>query len=720
MKHTERNFVPEYLRKYRRKRAAKLWAALAAATLVSIPAADTADANAPVDAPADASAEPAKRADVMDMDLEALMKMQVTSVSRKSERLSDAAAAIYVITQEDIRRSGATSIPEALRLSPGLEVARQDAHTWAISSRGFNDEFASKLLVLVDGRTVYTPLVASVNWDVQDYPLEDIDRIEVIRGPGATVWGANAVNGVINIRTKSAKETQGLLVTGGGGTEDRGFGTLRYGGKIGENAYYRVYGKFLDRDSSELRGGGDANDGWWMTRGGFRLDWYPSEQNLLTLQGDIYGGDLGQTIIVPTVTPPYAAALTDDVETTGGNVLTRWTHEFSPESELALKLYYDNQDRDRVVYAEKRDTFDADLQHHFQIGERNDIVWGFGYNVTSDSLNNTPYVSFNPADRTTVVYSAFLQDEITVIEDRLRLTLGSKIEHHDYTGWEVQPSGRLSLNITDKQTSWFAASRAVSTPARAEDDIRINRYVFPPGTTPPGAPGPVPVPALLSLLGSREMDSKELLAFEWGYRIQPHHRVSFDLATFYNIYDKERSLEAQAPDFSNVPAYLEQPFVINNMLEGETYGFELASTWQPTDWWRIRANYTFLKMNLHKEAGSTDPLNEQAEGDSPEHQVGIRSLMDLPHNIELDTGLRYVDSLDLRRRFVALPGEDLRIPGYVVGDVRIGWRPNYNWEISIACQNLFNKEHQEFAPSFLGTQETLVETSVYAKVTFRY
>jgi iron complex outermembrane receptor protein len=716
MKKTERGFVPEYIQKYRRKRMAKILTAMAAVTMFSGYAAE----DAPATTHPTGSTGVRNGADVMDLDLEQLMNLTVTSPSRKSERLSDAASAIFVITQEDIRRSGVTSIPEALRLSPGLEVARQDSHTWAISSRGFNDEFASKLLVLVDGRTVYTPLVASVNWDVQDYPLEDIDRIEVIRGPGASVWGANAVNGVINITTKSAKETQGLLITGGGGTEDQGFGNLRYGGKIGENAYYRVYGKYSNRDSSELRGGGDANDSWWMSRGGFRLDWNPNEKNLFTLQGDIYTGELGQTINVPLVTPPFGASLTDDVDTTGGNILGRWTHDFSADSELALKLYYDNQDRDRIVYAEKRHTFDFDLQHRFLLGERNDIVWGFGYNVTSDSLNNTPYVSFDPADRTTVVYSAFLQDEITLIEDRLRLTLGSKIEHNDYTGWEVQPSGRLSLNITDKQTSWFAVSRAVSTPARAEADMTLNRYLFPTGSTPPGSPGPVPAPVLLSLTGSDEMDAKELIAFEWGYRIQPHQRVTFDLATFYNIYDKERSLEAGAPDMSNFPGYIVQPYGINNLIDGETYGFELASTWQATDWWRIRANYTFWKLNLHKEEGSTDPLNEAAENDSPEHQIGIRSLMDLPHNLEFDTGLRYVSSLDMRRRFVAAPGEDLDIPGYVVGDVRIGWRPNYNWEVSIVGQNMFDKEHQEFAPSFLGTQETLVETSVYGKVTFRY
>ena len=719
MKKTTRTFIPDFIRKYRRKRVAKLLAALAAVTMVSGYAADVEPANSTGNAATGAEKLHNGRP-LTEISIEELMTLPVRSVSRKTERLSDAASAIFVITQEDIRRSGVTSIPEALRLSPGLEVARQDAHTWAISSRGFNDEFASKLLVLVDGRTVYTPLVASVNWDVQDYPLEDIDRIEVIRGPGATVWGANAVNGVINITTKSAKETQGLLITAGGGLEDRGFGTLRYGGQIGENAYYRVYGKFHDRDSSELRGGGDANDSWWMSRGGFRLDWEPNDPNLFTLQGDIYAGELGQTIGVPLVTTPFFASLSDDVETTGGNILGRWTHTFSADSELALKLYYDYQDRDRVVYAEKRNTFDFDLQHRFQLGERNEFVWGLGYNLTSDSLNNTPFVSFDPDERTSEVYSAFLQDEITLIEKRLRLTLGSKIEHNDYTGWELQPSGRLAFNITDRQTTWAAVSRAVSTPARAEDDMTLNRYLFPAGSTPPGAPGPVPAPLLLSLRGSRDMDSKELLAFEWGYRIQPHDKVSFDLATFYNIYDKERSLEAGAPDLSNFPNYIVQPYIINNMIEGETYGFELASTWQAAEWWRIRAHYTFWKLNLHTEPGSTDPLNEAAETDSPEHQIGIRSLMDLPHKIELDTGVRYVSELDMRRRFVAAPGEDLEIPGYVVADVRIGWRPNYNWEISVVGQNLFDKEHQEFAPSFLGTQETLVETSVYAKVTFRY
>ena len=673
------------------------WSALLAGISFLVPA------HAAEPGAASASAASSK-VDVMEMDLEALMRIEVTSVSKRPERLSDAAAAIYVITNEDIRRSGVTSIPEALRLAPGLEVARQDSHTWAISSRGFNDEFANQLLVLIDGRSVYTPLFAGVYWDVQDLVLEDINRIEVIRGPGASLWGANAVNGVINITTRAAKDTQGLLVSGGGGNEERGFGTVRYGGQLGEKAHYRVYAKYFSRDDSSLPDGSDANDNWSMWRGGFRVDWEPTEENLYTLQGDIYYGELNQTVLVPLLTAPYAEFLQDKVYVNGGNVLGRWNHRFSDTSELAFKMYYDHTERDRVVFAETRDTFDLDLQHRFQLGDRHDIVVGVGYNLTSDDLDNTFAVSFDPTERTDSLYSAFVQDEIELIRERLRLTLGTKVEYNEYTHWEFQPNARLSLRITDKQTAWFAASRAISTPSRAEDDIRINRTVFPPGVF-----GPAPV--LVSQFGSPEMDSKELIAFELGYRIQPHERVTFDLATFYNIYDRQRSLE-QGTNFlelAPLPPHGVVPFTIDNKIEGEVYGGELASTFQPTDWWRLRVNYTLWTIQLHKDSDSNDIALEGAEDDSPNHQIAIRSSMDLPGNFEVDVGARYVDALQNRN-----------VSAYTAVDARIGWRSKDNrWEISVAGQSLFNV-HREFAPSFIQTQTTEVETSVYGKVTFRF
>lgn len=645
-----------------------------------------------------------EKLDLMEMDLESLMKIEVTSVSKRPEKLSDAAAAIYVITGEDIRRSGVTSIPEALRLAPGMEVAKQDSHTWAISSRGFNDEFANQLLVLIDGRSVYTPLFAGVYWDVQDLPLEDINRIEVIRGPGASLWGANAVNGVINITTKKAKDTQGLLVSGGAGNEERGFATVRYGGQVGEHAFYRVYAKYFDRDDSALPDGSSANDSWSMLRGGFRFDWEPTTQNLFTLQGDIYTGYENQTVTVPSLAPPYSAALTDKVKMSGGNLLGRWNRQFSENSDLAFKVYYDRTERDRVVFDERRDTLDLDLQHHFQLGDRQDIVVGLGYNITTDELKNTFAVAFDPAHRTASLYSAFVQDEIELMRDKLRLTLGTKVEHNDYTGWEFQPNARLSLSITEKQTAWFAASRAISTPSRAEDDIRINRQAFPPGVAGP-------LPALVSQFGSRGMDSKELIALELGYRIQPHERVTLDLATFYNFYDRQRSLEPGTPYVEPTPAppHIVVPYTIDNRIKGEVFGAELASGFQPTDWWRLRANFTAWSIQLHKKAGSNDPILEGAEDDSPNYQVGVRSLMDLPCHLELDLGFRYVDALQNRD-----------VPSYTACDARLSWRPHRNWEFSIVGQNLFDPQHKEFAPSYIQTQTTEVQRSFFGKITFRF
>jgi iron complex outermembrane receptor protein len=645
-----------------------------------------------------------EKVDVMEMDLEALMKIQVTSVSKRPEKLSDAAAAIYVITSEDIRRSGVTSIPEALRLAPGLEVARQDSHTWAISSRGFNDEFANQLLVLIDGRSVYTPLFAGVYWDVQDLALEDLERIEVIRGPGASLWGANAVNGVINITTKKAKDTQGLLVTGGAGNEERGFGTVRYGGQAGEHVFYRVYGKYLNRDDSALPDGSDANDSWFMWRGGGRVDWEPTDQNLLTLQGDIYTGELNQTVTVPLLTPPYSQDLRDKVQVSGGNVLGRWNRQFSEDSDLTFKVYYDRTERDRVVFNERRETVDLDLQHHFKIGDRQDIVLGLGYNLTWDHLRNSFTVQFDPTERTDSLYSAFAQDEIEVIREKLHLTLGAKVEHNDYTGWEFQPNARLAWTITKKQTAWFAASRAISTPSRAEDDIRINRQVLPPGVAGP-------LPALVSQFGSRNMDSKELIALELGYRVQPHERVTLDLASFYNFYDRQRSLEPGAPFVEPAPAPVHAviPFTIDNLIKGEVFGGELASSFQVTDWWRLRVNCTAWSIQLHKKAGSNDPVLEGAEDDSPNYQVGVRSLMDLPKHVELDVGFRYVDALQNRD-----------VPSYTAFDARLGWRPNKNWEFSIVAQNIFDPQHKEFAPSYIQTQTTEVQRSFFGKITFRF
>ncbi|MDB6121346.1 MAG: ligand-gated TonB-dependent outer rane channel [Pedosphaera sp.] len=652
-------------------------------------------------------------ANLGDKSLEELLNTPVSIVVGHQEKLSQSAAAVSVITEEDIRRSGATSIPEALRLVPGLDVARVDSHQWAISARGFNDVFANKLLVLQDGRSLYTPLFSGVFWDVQDTLMEDIDHIEVIRGPGAAVWGANAVNGVINIITKNAKDTQGILITGGGGTEERGFGGFRYGGQLGQDVYFRVYAKYFNRDDSAFPNGSDARDAWQMGQGGFRIDWDTLErtQNLLTLQGDIYGGRASQIFNTydPSNPPSYARTVQQDFRLGGGNLLGRWTHEFSDTSELKLQMYYDRTERNTVIFMENQDTYDLDLKHHFELGERNVVLWGAGYRIVADKIGNSASISLNPDNRRTQLFSAFVQDEITLVEKRLKLTLGAKFEHNDFTGFEFQPSGRLLWTPHDQHTLWASISRAVRTPSRAEEDVKLSN-VIPPGGLFPGSPT-----AVSTIYGNEQFKSEVLIAYELGYRVQPHANLSIDLTTFYNDYDDLRSVEfgpspTQPLTAPPPPPGLFIPFHGDNKLYGETYGAELAATWQVTKRWRLTPAYTLLEMQLHRQPGSTDTTSEADEGRSPQQQFSLRSSLDLPQGFSVDATLRYVDRLPT-----------LRISSYVELDVRLGWHSkNNNLEVAIVGQNLLAEQHAEFAPSFINTQQTEVQRGVYGKVTMRF
>ena len=624
------------------------------------------------------------------LSLEELTKIEITSAARRPEALSSTPAAVAVLTPEDIARSGFTSIPEVLRLVPGLNVARVDSQTWAITSRGFNDIFANKLLVMIDGRTVYTPLFSGVFWEVQDTLLGDIERIEVVRGPGATLWGANAVNGVINIITKHARDTQGLLVSGGFGTEDRAFTNVRYGAKLSEAAFVRVYAKYLNRGTSALPDGGQAHDAWDMYRAGFRLDWDPNRQNALTFQGDIYEGDKNRIYSIPTATFPFSGREKATDHIAGGNLLARWAHTFSAGSQLTLQTYYDRTVRETVVFSETRDTADVDLQHRFSVGEHQEVVWGLGFRSTRDDVTNTLNVSLVPADRTLNLFSAFLQDEISIVPERVGVTLGSKFEHNDFTGFEIQPSIRGWWRPANGQTVWASVSRAVRTPSRAESDVRIN----------PAPPVPLP-PGTITIFGNPEMSSEEVLAYEIGYRVQPMERLTFDLTAFYNDYDQLRTLEPTQPG----PV---SPSLASNNLTGETYGVELSATAQPFERWRLQGSYSFLEIQLHRRPGSADVATEIAgEGSSPHHQVVLRSLLDLGWNVQLDSTVRYVDALPA-------PG----IPSYLAVDLRLAWSPRPNLEVALVGQNLLDDQHPEFAPTFIGTERTEVERSLLA--TFKW
>jgi iron complex outermembrane recepter protein len=642
-----------------------------------------------------------------EMPIEKLMELEVYSPSKRTEKLFDSPAAISLLTQEDIQRSGAQSLPELLRLVPGMDVAQVDAQQWAISARGFNDVFANKLLVLQDGRSLYTPLFSGVFWNVQDAFLPDLDRIEVIRGPGASLWGANAVNGVINIISKSAKDTQGLLVTGGGGSLDRGFGGIRYGGSLGDDLYYRVYGQVMDHADLVEPDGQTARDSWDKGQGGFRLDWDKQEEtgNLLTLQGDIYSGVASQTFdaFAPDNPPFYEQTLNqDNYRYNGGNVLGRWTHTFSDTSDLKLQLYYDRTEQDTVIFREVRNTYDVDLQHQFGLGTWNHFVWGLGYRLSSDLIGNTPTVSFFPDRQTTELFNAFAQDEITLLPNRLRLTLGAKVEHNDYTGFEFQPSGRLLWTPTEHQTVWAAISRAVRTPSRAEEDVKLNQVL---------------APAVVSIYGNGDFESEDVLAYELGYRIQPHPNISVDLALFYNVYHDLRSQEpglsptlplSPPPPPPGPPQFI--PMYLGNGLAGDTYGLELTPTWRLTEWWRLLPSYSLLKTQLHTSAGSTDRTTVAfEEGSSPQQQFSLRSAMDLPWHLTFDWMLRYVD---------ALPA--LQINSYFALDLRVGWKPRPDLEVAVVAQNLLNARHAEFIPTFIGTQRTEVPASAYVQLTWHF
>ena len=642
--------------------------------------------------------------DLTEMSLEELMGVQVTSVSKRAEPISAAAAAVFVITQEDLRRSGATSIPEALRMVPGLEVARIDASKWAISARGFNGRFANKLLVLVDGRSVYTPLFSGVFWDVQDTLIEDIDRIEVIRGPGATLWGANAVNGVINILTKPARETQGGLLAAGGGSEERWFGGLRYGGALGKATSYRVYGKAFERGGGESLTGGSGADDWSMSRGGFRLDSTLAGGSGLTVEGDLYDGEAGETLTLQSLRSPIPRTVDADQQVSGGHLLSRWQRALSDTSELKVQLYYDRTERVAALVEEDRDTFDAELQHGFAPGPRHRLVWGLGYRRTADDLRGIGILSFEEDRRTDDLASAFLQDEITLRPDRLWVTLGSKVEHNDYTGFEVQPNLRAVWSPRRHHTLWAAVSRAVRTPSRAEDDLRLDIQVLGPGQLFPGA-----LPAVVSSFGDEDYRSEELLAWEIGYRVGFAPGLFFDLAAFYNDYDELRATRTGAPFLELAPfPHLVVPINVTNDLEGETYGAELALDWRASKRWRWSAAYSFLEIQLRLPP-QADASGLSAEGQSPRHQVFLRSSVDLARGVEMDASLRHVSELES-------PG----VEDYTTFDLRLGWRPRSDLEISLVGQNLLEGSHVEFAPEIIPTHPTAVERGVYGKVAWRF
>jgi len=639
------------------------------------------------------------------MSLQDLTNLEVTSVAKQPQKWLQAPAAIVVITADDIRRSGATSIPEALRLAENLQVAQINSHDWAISARGFNANLANKLLVLIDGRAVYTPLYGGVLWDEQDYLLEDIDRIEVISGPGGTLWGANAVNGVINIITKTASDTQGLYVEGAAGNQLEDQGGIRYGGQLGHDAYVRAYGKYTGRGDELTAGGANALDAWQVGRGGFRIDIGAEQRDKFTLQGDFYSGseDFGGI---------------GSYELSGGNVLGRWTRSLSSDSSLSLQLYYDHTYLSQPYAAsapnppfysgfpasaltDDLDTYDLDFQHQFRWGVRQGIVWGLGYRGTRELDEDASIVRFLPPELNQSLYSGFVQDEILLRPD-VYLTLGSKLEHNYYTGFEFEPSVRLQWNLNTRELLWAAVSRAVRTPSRYDHDLQVPTGLI-------NAPPPFQFPAEF-LAGNSKFVSETLIAYEVGYRAELGSKLSTSLSFFYNDYDHLRSTTA-TPTSALYPFPF--PVFFQNNLEGETHGFELVATYQMLDWWRLHAGYNLLIEDLRVKPGAVDATGALNETADPRGQFTFRSSVDLPRHMAWETSIRWVDALHLDNGPTGGPVVGL-VPSYWECDSKLSWHPTNRLELSVVGQNLLHDHHVEYgypAPTREG-----IERSVFGKI----
>lgn len=620
------------------------------------------------------------------------MDTPVTSVTKETSTIGRSAAAVFVITNEMIRRSGATCVPEALRMAPGLEVARINSNTWAITSRGFNNAFANKLLVLIDGRTVYSPAFNGVYWDSQDVLLEDVERIEVIRGPGGTLWGANAVNGVINVISKRAKDTQGSYVSAGGGTVERSMGAARYGGELGEDAQYRVYAKYFDRGPF-YNPDGMGNDAWNHGQTGFRADWDldKSKSDSLTVQGDHYVGNSGMSAGWCQTVQPFQQTLFGTAYNTGDNVLARWHHTSDNDSDWTLQTYFDNFQRDTFLNSERIKTWDIDFQYRFQLTDRQQITWGAGYRTIHDQLptNNLFCLGVIPEERTTYIASQFVQDEITLSPDLLQLTLGCKLEQNSYTDFEYQPTIRMLWTPDRKHTGWGAVSRAVHTPSRVDENLFA--------TTETDFGG---MPLFLRSTGNPNMVSEVLMAYELGWREQMTDRFAWDVATFYNSYDKLRTL----PFVGTVPpGYL--GFQFNNGATAQSYGVELATTYAASEFWNLYVQYTYLRMNVY------DDELLYGDGDSPCNQIYLRSSWNVAKDVDFDLMGRYVDRL-----------VGLSVPSYIEMDMRLAWRPRKHLELAVVGQNLLQTYHYEFGRTTETTNSILTETprGVYGTVAWQY
>jgi iron complex outermembrane receptor protein len=634
-----------------------------------------------------ANGEPLKQ-----LSLAELGNVEVTTASKEPEKIWKTSAAVFVLTQDDIRRSGATSIPEVLRLVPGVEVARINSNQWSVNIRGLGSGFSKAVLVLIDGRSVYTPLYAGVYWDVQNVLLDDVDRIEVIRGPGGTIWGSNAVNGVINIITKNAKDTRGTYASTRSGNVDQNNSGVRYGATHGNNLNYRAYAMGFGR-APEFHPDGDNYDAWQLGQAGFRTDSQLTDRDTLTVQGDLYKGNVGQQVDIAYYSPPAQLNLNGTQDVSGGNLLGRWRHELSNTSDVQVQVYYDRTYRLGPELGETRNTFDIDLIHHFVLTQRNEVIWGLGARWSpSDFIQTVATLNFTPHHEDDNIYSAFVQDQIAIVQNKLWLTLGSKFEHNIFTGWENEPSGRVLWTPTPRQTLWAAVTRAVRTPSRIDEDMQLTELVQ---ANPP---------AFFCICDNRQFVSETLLGYEAGYRKLVTPSFYVDVAAFHNKYNDLASYGDESISIvdSPPPPYTFISLRAINGIMGSSNGGEISPDWKLTHRIDFKATYSYVSLDFEDKSTHTKTSQVSSyEGSSPHNEATAQILFNLPKGLEFDPTYRYVG---------ALPA--LLVNAYQTADARLGWHFAKRLALSVTGQNLFQPRHGEFGP-------VLVERSAYAQITWR-
>jgi iron complex outermembrane receptor protein len=618
---------------------------------------------------------------LLDLDIESLMDIEVYSAAKKTQRLQNVSSAVFVINQEMIHNSGLTEIPEILRLAPGVQVSRINGSSWSISIRGGSGRYGDKLLVMIDGRSIYTPLFAGVYWEDQDLVLADIERIEVVRGPGAAVWGANAVNGVVNIITKNSADTQGTHVAVSTGTINNALASARYGGAIGEDAHYRVSLKYRNQSRLDLPTGSEGYDGLQIGHGSFRGDWTPSHKDNLSFQGAFYTGTVEENRMQTLHTPPYATAAQSDDDRQGWDLVGSWNHQLNRKNQIDLSLYFNNSERDSIYFSSNTNTWDLALQQQLEIGNRQQFVYGFRYRYTESDQQGDTNIFFRQDKRSDYLYSFFIQDEVALLSQELFLTLGSKFEYQSFTGFEVQPTVRLRWELNERNSLWAAVSRSVRSPSIAEQDIVVEAGYRPIPGDPPGLVG-------FWVLGNPDLDAETSIAYEAGYRTSLSPRVSMDLALFYNEYDQVRGFDSVPPVLTTLPIpHLRTGVQMANNISGDSYGFELSTDWRPINVLHFHANYSYLQVVVDDVDGHSSRASDEFEGRTPTSLFGFSANWDPRHDLTLGLYLYATSRLEYTRE---------PISSSFRGDLRVAWRPMTGMELSLVGQNLFQSKHLEY------------------------